>query len=88
MKDDQIAKLYILDDKGGELGRLIIDVEALIQMYAARWTASYASQYDTGVMFEQSECPSSPDDDIVESVSENLKWYRKKDGTVYMKFTP
>ena len=83
---DPIAKLFVLDSKSEEVGRILIDIEKVIDMYAEAWLDK---QVDTDtrreVLREQTEAPRSTNDILASQVSPNVAWYQKvSDGSYYL----
>jgi len=88
MGEDKIAKLYVYDNQGAELGRIVLDVERIIDLY---WEAylrgvRQGNELEGDIMREQTDAPRSEDDVFVERVTEHVGWYKKaSDGSMYMK---
>ena len=75
----QIAKLYILDEHEQEVGRLVLDMDHLINMY--RQQKGDVEQSD-----DQGEpVPISDNDELVEVESDMSAWFRSADGRLYLR---
>lgn len=88
MTEDKIAHLFAYDSNGNEIGRLVLDMELLTDLY---WYASLRStrqgdELKGHIIREQTDAPRSGEDIFFQRVSEHIGWYKKKsDGSFYMK---
>lgn len=89
--DDKIARLYVYDERGEKMGRLVVDIERLIEMYSKAFlrTAAQGNESPGEIMREQTIAPRGDQDELHKKITEHVAWWRKaSDGTFYLKRVP
>ena len=82
----EIVKLFILDEKGGEIGRLVMDMGALMSLYAS---ALKHKEHANPVLHDENPSDTtSPDDEVVEVINQDLMWCKKASGVLYLRYQP
>lgn len=88
MTEDRIAHLFAYDSSGNEIGRLVLDMEQLIDLYwnAFLRTTQQGDEPEGHIIREQTNAPRRADDELFERITEHVGWYKKtSDGSFYMK---
>ena len=72
---DNLAKLFILDEKGDEIGRLVLDMDKLMNLWQSMKGEESADDLHV---------PTSTDDEVIEVSCNDISIRRKSDGTLYL----
>lgn len=89
--DEKIVRLYAYNTEGEEVGRTVLDITKLIDMYAAAYLKCHVqgNEVEGEVIREQTTAPRGEYDEFVEEVTPHVGWWKKaSDGTLYMKRRP
>lgn len=88
---DKLVRLHVYDTDDADVGRIVIDIERIIDMYVADYLRGHpqGNEVEGEVFREQTTAPRSGEDEFVEKVTPHVGWWRKKsDGSLYMKRRP
>lgn len=89
--EEKVARLYVYDEKGEDIGRLVVDMERLIDMYCRAYLTSVrqGNEVPGEILREQTDAPRSEDDAFHKAVTAHVGWWKKaSDGTFYLKRVP
>ena len=87
MNDARIVKFYVLDENDTEVGRFVMDIDRVIEMYCERMKTDIVNSMQ--IVGDATDSPISDDDPVVQQVSPNTCWHKKKsDGSLYLRYRP